>query len=99
MKISATWSSSRIATRVSWPFEEMIISLLMPTPRGPLERRRHIAPLFAAPYGREQTHEQRDDAAQRGCRERVGHFGGPSKSSGFRLGCGPEEAQSPKAEA
>jgi hypothetical protein len=30
MNISATWSSSRIATRVSWALEEMIISLLMP---------------------------------------------------------------------
>src|SRR5688572_12184780 len=30
MKISATWSSSRIATRVSWALEEMIISLVMP---------------------------------------------------------------------
>src|SRR5438128_2586255 len=30
MKISATRSSSRIATRVSWAVEEMIISLVMP---------------------------------------------------------------------
>jgi hypothetical protein len=30
MNISATWSSSRIATRVSWALEEMIISLVMP---------------------------------------------------------------------
>jgi hypothetical protein len=30
MNTSATWSSSRIATRVSWALEEMIISLVMP---------------------------------------------------------------------
>src|ERR1044071_5098133 len=36
MKISATCSSSRIATRVSWALEEMIISLVMPeAPGGP----------------------------------------------------------------
>jgi hypothetical protein len=29
MKISTTWSSSRMATRVSWAPEEMIISLFM----------------------------------------------------------------------
>src|SRR4030095_7045016 len=29
MKISTTWSSSRMATRVSWSPEEMIISLFM----------------------------------------------------------------------
>jgi hypothetical protein len=29
MKISTTWSSSRMATRVSWSLEEMIISLFM----------------------------------------------------------------------
>ena len=32
MKTSTTWSSSRMATRVSWSPEEMIISLFMGTP-------------------------------------------------------------------
>ena len=39
MKISATWSSSRIATRVSWALEEMIISLVMPVAPAGCETR------------------------------------------------------------
>jgi hypothetical protein len=67
MKISATWSSSSIATRVSWALEEMIISLLMPVaPVGRSERRLHIDRLLAALYRGDEAREQRDDVAQPG---------------------------------
>ena len=52
MKISTTWSSSRMATRVSWPFEEMIISLFMeeaPRNEGTAPRREQYADTPARP--------------------------------------------------
>src|SRR5687767_1188364 len=81
MKISATRSSSRIATRVSWALEEMIISLVIPAaPDGSL-RGRHVAPLLRR-YG-EKGPEHRQEAAQE---ERDGsqRHGGPGISSGLR---------------
>src|SRR5687768_18396976 len=50
MNISATRSSSRIATRVSWALEEMIISLVMPSaPQRPRTWRK---------TGLRRTHQQ-----------------------------------------
>jgi hypothetical protein len=80
MKISATWSSSSIATRVSWALEEMIISLLMPdSPLGPSDCRGRNALLVPAPrMPHAKTHEQRsNDAAQDECRDGQWHFGEP----------------------
>src|SRR5258706_331791 len=57
MKISATWSSSRIATRVSWALEEMIISLVMPEAPGQPRR------LERAKY-HEQIQPERDQHAR-----------------------------------
>src|SRR5918994_161733 len=66
MKISATWSSSRIAIRVSWPFEETIISLVMPAaPAGPVDRAGHVRHGAAEPRERgAEHHEHGEQAAQ-----------------------------------
>src|SRR6187455_2169694 len=71
MNISATWSSSRIATRVSWALEEMIISLVMPD--APLRARRsppRRVPLYRQRGGthdvrREQAGQEEDEEQQR----------------------------------
>src|SRR5688572_29623998 len=55
----------------------MIISLVMPAPGGPSDRRRHLGPLLAAPHGGEKTREQRQGAAQRERWEAIGHFEEP----------------------
>src|SRR5688572_2834356 len=63
MNTSATWSSSRIATRVSWALEEMIISLVMPD--APLRARK--APPRKRRYRRGQrTGAQRAHGEQAG---------------------------------
>src|SRR5438067_41746 len=72
MKISTTWSSSRMATRVSWPVEEMIISLFMQmTPRCAAIRRLRGArvrgggpgPSTGQPPREERQHEKRHQSA------------------------------------
>src|SRR5215510_11352643 len=61
MKISATWSSSRIATRVSWALEEMIISLLMPVaPTGLRQSHR-------TDHGRTHHHQARQHDPKERC--------------------------------
>ena len=67
MKSSTTWSSSRIATIVSWSFEETIISLVIDkTPAG--QARRVVEPdedTGPVTWGREE-HDERDEHVDRG---------------------------------
>src|SRR5882757_9493225 len=63
MKISATWSSSRIATRVSWALEEMIISLVMPEAPGQPRRVRHADLCCPHQQVRQHDPQQRSHSA------------------------------------
>src|SRR5687768_18034709 len=75
MKISATWSSSRIATRVSWALEEMIISLVMPVaPDGSAVPLACVARLLRRCRGQKNP-EHHQKAAQDGNEKR--HECGP----------------------
>src|SRR4051812_17329937 len=64
MKISATWSSSRIATRVSWALEEMIISLVMPEAPKRCDRTHEYPARGLRRVGGQTYPEHREDAAQ-----------------------------------
>jgi hypothetical protein len=61
IKISATWSSSRIATRVSWALEEMIISLVMPGSLRGLHGRRATELRRTYQEARQDNSEERDE--------------------------------------